>query len=121
MAHKKVLSVGQCGYDDSQLAALVKAAGGKLERAADAEEAHEKLARGGYALVLVNRVFDADGGSGVEFIGSSRKVGITAALMLVSDYADAQKAAVAKGAVRGFGKSQLGEAGVVEAMREAMG
>ena len=41
-------------------------------------------------------------------------------MMLVSDYAEAQAAAVEAGAVAGFGKSQLGATEVVERVRGAM-
>jgi DNA-binding NtrC family response regulator len=64
-----------------------------------------------YDLVLVNRVFDA-GGEGLKFIEALKKSGNGVPVMLVSDYADAQAAAVAQGAVMGFGKSGLGMAEV---------
>jgi two-component system, chemotaxis family, chemotaxis protein CheY len=62
-----------------------------------------------FDLVLVNRLFDADGASGIEWIRQVqaderlRKVPI----LLVSNYADSQEEAVAAGARPGFGKSAL--------------
>ena len=41
--------------------------------------------------------------------------------MLVSNYADAQSAAVDAGAVRGFGKSQLGEPDTVKNLKIYLG
>jgi DNA-binding NtrC family response regulator len=77
------------------------------------------LAEKKYDLVLVNRVFDA-GGEGLKFIESLKNAGEATPVMLVSDYADAQAAAVANGAVMGFGKSALGAAEVGERIREVV-
>jgi DNA-binding NtrC family response regulator len=116
----KVLSVGQCGYDDSRIGRAVSDAGATLDRAFDAEEAKQRLSSGGYSLVLVNRIFDGDGSSGVEFIESLKKTGEKTPVMLVSDYADAQAMAVAEGAIPGFGKRDLGTADVIETLRSAL-
>jgi len=43
--------------------------------------------------------------------------GVTVPIMLVSDYEEAQDAAVASGALRGFGKSQLYEPQTIELIR----
>jgi len=116
----RVLSIGQCGYDDSQLARAVREVGATLERALDAEDALKMLAANKYALVLVNRVFDADGESGVDFISAARKTGHAPPLMLVSDYPEAQAKAVAEGALLGFGKSALGTAEVSALLRQVL-
>jgi hypothetical protein len=41
--------------------------------------------------------------------------------MLVSNYAEAQAAAVAAGAVPGFGKREIGQPRVAQLIREALG
>lgn len=116
-----VLSVGQCGYDDSRLArVLAVEADAHMDRASTAEDARRKIAEKKYDLVLVNRVIDGDGESGVEFIGEMRKVDGTPCMMLISDYSDAQAAAVANGAFAGFGKSSLGTAEVGQRLRQAL-
>jgi len=105
------LSVGQCLADHSGLSRTLRQAfGAEVVPAADADEALGRLRREKFALVLVNRVFDADGASGLEFI---RRVAAEEGLapppvMLVSNYDDAQRAAVAAGAAPGFGKADLG-------------
>jgi DNA-binding NtrC family response regulator len=115
-----VLSVGQCGYDDSRIAQVVrKALGMYVERAHSAEEARRLIAEKPYALVLVNRVFDA-GGSGIDLIGELKRNGVATPLMLVSDYADAQAKAIANGAVPGFGKSAIGSPDVVRTLQGAV-
>jgi DNA-binding NtrC family response regulator len=116
-----VLSVGQCGYDDSRLARVLSVeADAHMDRAATAEDARRKMAEKKYDLVLVNRVFDGDGESGVDFIGEMRKAEGAPCMMLVSDYADAQAAAVANGAFAGFGKSNFGTPEVGQCLRQAL-
>ena len=117
-----VLSVGQCSYDDSRIGQVVRTAlGAILERAASPEDARQKIAAKKYDLVLVNRVFDAGTGMGVDFIAEFKKNNPDApSLMLVSDYADAQAAAIANGAAPGFGKSAIASPEVVETLRAAL-
>ena len=91
MTHKPmILSVGQCGYDDSQLAHVAKLAGFQLDRALSAEDATSKLTTHHYALALINRIFDSDGDSGLALITALRQQNIPTPLMLVSDHPDAQ-------------------------------
>ena len=116
-----VLSVGQCSSDDYRIGALLeKVAGAVLTSAYTVEEAKRELARGTFALVLVNRIIDGDGSFGVAFIAEARRTGSPLPFMLVSDYAEAQAEAVAVGAVPGFGKSQLRDPGVAETLRKAL-
>jgi DNA-binding NtrC family response regulator len=115
-----VLSVGQCGYDDSRIAQVVrKALGAFVQRAHSADEARRLLTTNQYALVLANRQFDA-GGSGLDLIAELKRSGVTTPLMLVSDYADAQARAVANGALPGFGKSAIGSPDVIKTLQAAV-
>jgi CheY-like chemotaxis protein len=88
-----------------------------------AAEAVERLRGGGFALVLVNRVLDADGGSGQELIRTLKADEQFRAVpvMLVSNYADAQAEAEAAGAVPGFGKSALRAAQTRARLAEYLG
>jgi two-component system chemotaxis response regulator CheY len=109
MSAKRVLSVGQCEADHRRIVRALAAFSVEIVAADDADGALARLREGRFALVLVNRVFDADGGSGIELI---RRVKADAALrsvpvMLVSNFEDAQEEAVAAGAQPGFGKSAL--------------
>lgn len=116
----RVLSVGQCGYDHGQIAgALKKAFGAETVAAASAEEALSLLGEGGFALVLVNRVFDADGALGLDFIDRVKKKRDLAGvpLMLVSNFEDAQRQAQEKGALAGFGKAALNQPATLERLR----
>jgi CheY-like chemotaxis protein len=87
-----------------------------------AREALDLLRQGGFRLVLVNRVLDADGSPGLSFIQqlkSDEKMR-DVPVMLVSNYEDAQRQAVAAGALPGFGKSALGQPQTVARLRKVL-
>jgi len=106
----KILDVGQCGFDGPRMARLWREAlEAEVERADTGDEAAELLASQDYDLVLVNRVLAADRSSGLDVIERLRARNVHVPIMLVSDLPEAQDAAVALGAVRGFGKAHLGE------------
>ena len=107
----RVLDVGQCSFDHGNIAGVVKSDfDADVDQARSADEAFESVCDGVYDLVLVNRILDADGGSGLDLIkrlkGDERTRAVP--VMLVSNYRDAQESAVQAGAVAGFGKSELG-------------
>ena len=120
MKPKRILSVGQCWADHGSIARTMKKEfGAEVDPAENTPAAIERLRKGGYSLVLVNRVFDADGASGVDLI---KKVKSDADLqsvpvMLVSNYDDAQHEATAAGAMVGFGKASLGRPQMLERLR----
>jgi CheY-like chemotaxis protein len=110
---KRVLSVGQCFADHSGITRVLRGSFAAEVVAADsARQALEQLRQETFALVLVNRVFDADGSSGLELIRTIKADEQLRALpvMLVSNYEDAQTEAVQAGALLGFGKAALGQA-----------
>ena len=108
-----VISVGQCGYDNSRIRSLIRSIDSTVEiKETDShQETMEVLASlGEAALVLVNRVFEMDGSSGMELISQLKsKESEFAAIpvMLVSNYEKSQAEAIANGAISGFGKSEL--------------
>lgn len=108
-----VISVGQCGYDNSRIRSLIRSIDSAVEiKETDShQETMEVLASlGEAALVLVNRVFDMDGSSGMEFISqlkSKESEFANIPVMLVSNYEKSQAEAIANGAIPGFGKSEL--------------
>ncbi len=119
MKAKRVLSVGQCGADHGGVSHALRALGAEATPAATEAEALERLRREAFDLVLVNRVFDADGGSGLDLI---RRIKADEALratpvMLVSNYDDAQREAVEAGAEPGFGKASLGRPEMLDRVR----
>jgi hypothetical protein len=118
---KAVLSVGQCGFDDSRIArVMAEELGAVMDRVASTTEARQMIAEKKYDLILVNRVFDATGESGVGFIGEISGEANAPHIMLVSNYEEAQKEAVGKGALPGFGKSQLQDPAATNQLRATL-
>lgn len=117
---RRVLSVGQCGFDHGNLSQYFQQQfDASVVAADDTDEALELLAAGGFDLVLVNRVYDLDGSPGLPLIrsitGDEQLSGTP--VMLVSNYEDAQQSAIKAGALPGFGKAQLTQTDVVERLR----
>ncbi len=114
---KQVLNVGQCGPDHASISRFLQEHFQvEIARAALPDDAMTRLRERRADLVLINRKLDADYSDGMEIL---RAIKSDAALrdvpvMIVSNYADAQQAAVEAGAEYGFGKSELGGAQVVE-------
>ncbi len=109
---KRVLSVGQCFADHSAIARFLSGQFGATVIAADStSQALDQVRQERFALILVNRVFDADGASGLDFIRAVQadEQLRTVPIMLVSNYDDAQAQAVQAGAVLGFGKASLSQ------------
>jgi two-component system chemotaxis response regulator CheY len=109
---KRVLSAGQCFADHSGISRVLRTAfGAEVVAAETSREALDQLRQDEFALVLVNRVFDADGSSGLDLIraikGDDQLRGVP--VMLVSNYEDAQAQATEAGAAPGFGKAALGQ------------
>ncbi|TWT99237.1 chemotaxis regulatory protein CheY [Botrimarina colliarenosi] len=122
---KKVLSVGQCGPDHAGIVAFLSRhfPDVVVDTAKLPAETMEKLAAGSYDLVLVNRKLDEDYSDGLAIIKAIKadpKRGTTP-VMLVTNYAEHQDAAVSAGALYGFGKLEYGEPEVIERVREVLG
>jgi two-component system chemotaxis response regulator CheY len=124
MSVKRVLSVGQCGADHAGLSLTIRSSfDADVIPADSAEEALTLLRDGDFDLVLVNRVFDWTGSSGVNFIGQLKadEALRSVPVMLVSNHDDAQREAVSRGALPGFGKAALGNPETVDRLRTILG
>ncbi|MFQ3594110.1 MAG: response regulator [Gemmataceae bacterium] len=121
MSNKTVLSVGQCDLDHDMISRLIGSLGGEVRRVHNAQQTIEELANGCFALVLVNRVFDLDGGDGQALIRELKKRYPQLPVMLVSNYADAQETAQAAGAEPGFGKAALHAPETAERLKKYLG
>ncbi len=105
-----ILSVGQCGFDHRSISSyLADQFAAEVERVDSMEDTRDAMKSVRYDLVLVNRILDENGSSGLELIRALKHVPALAdvPVMLVSDHADAQKAALNLGASPGFGKASL--------------
>lgn len=117
----RILDVGQCGIDGPAIAELLKKElGAKVDTAPTADDARSELAEHDYDLVLVNRIFAADGSKALDLMDELVREASPAPVMLVSDREDAQSAAVAKGAIRGFGKSALDDAATLNLIKSSV-
>lgn len=120
---KKVLLVGHCGPDSSALKMAVKSAGsGVTILSADDQGELRNALDGGVDLILFNRElgYGFDVRYGVDVIQYLRGNYPTLRMMLVSNYSDAQSAAVAAGALPGFGKRELGSQRVANLLKDAL-
>lgn len=119
----RVLSIGQCGFDHGNISRFLGQEFGVTVVAADDEnDARDELQRSEFRLVLINRKLDLDGSDGVALLKRLQRddlLGATPA-MLVSNYADAQQAAVAAGARPGFGKAEIGDPQVTARLAEVL-
>src|SRR3954467_14535177 len=120
---KKHAVVGHCGPDSSFLRIAVARAGKDVQvlSADDGRELNRVLEQG-VDLLLLNRQLDFgfDEDEGVALIRKLRPHYANVKMMLVSNYPDAQAAAVAEGALPGFGKRDLNSPKVAELIREAL-
>jgi two-component system, chemotaxis family, chemotaxis protein CheY len=120
---KKIALVGHCGPDSSYLRIVVSRAAkdAHVLSADDGRELTQVLSEG-VDLLLLNRQLDYgfDDNEGVAVIRKLRPHYPNVKMILVSNYADAQAAAVAEGALPGFGKRDLNTPMVAEIIREAL-
>ena|SRR5687768_3946641 len=121
---KRVALVGHCGPDASYLRlAVARAVKDAQIVFADDQHALNKLIEAGVDLVLFNRQLDYgfETDEGVELIKRLRAKAPSLKAMLVSNYPEAQQAALQAGAVEGFGKREIGSPKVSELIRSALG
>jgi hypothetical protein len=113
--------IGHCGPDAYLLKRAISRAvpGAAIAFANDEPSLQASLDRGN--ILLINRVldsgFDVDGG--VELITRLAKADERPAMMLVSNFNDAQRHAVEAGALPGFGKRDLSLPRTAELLRLA--
>jgi two-component system, chemotaxis family, chemotaxis protein CheY len=104
---KRVLDVGQCSPDHTTIRSyLTRNFDCEVVQVDDAGGAIAQLKAGNFDLVLVNRKLDIDYSDGVEVIRQLKADPETSGVpvMLVTNYPEHQAAAIAAGAVPGFGK-----------------
>ena len=120
---KKVLDVGQCDIDNWQISQMLKKHFDvQVERARTHRDAIAAMQQESFDLVLVNRINDADGSEGLDLVKQIRGESqySETAVMIVSNFAEAQQAAVECGAAYGFGKSELNERQVLDRLGNAL-
>ena len=106
----RVLDVGQCGPDHATITRyLTSHFDCEIAKADNLEDARAQLNSGRFDLVLVNRKLDADYSDGIEVVRAIKSDAATAdvPVMLVTNYPEHQEAAMAAGAIHGFGKLEF--------------
>jgi CheY-like chemotaxis protein len=107
---KRVLAIGNCGFDNSSLRAkLQQTFQAELDTADSLLEAVGMCQQQTYALVIFNRIFDASGDSGLVALREFKTQASTSLIpcILLSNFAQYQVEAIALGAEPGFGKAEL--------------
>ena len=117
-----VMLVGHCGPDAIMLKTVVQRAlpDANVELINDHDALDASLA--GDVVLLVNRELDGDfrtGTGGIDLIRHLTESAITAPMLLVSNFEDAQAQAEAAGAMPGFGKSDLYHDDTTQRLKDA--
>ena len=107
---KRVLDVGNCVPDHGAIRSLVERTfGAEVVQSHGPDDTLAELKKGEFDLVLINRKLDQDYSDGIDILKAIKADGALAKtpVMLITNYEDHQAAAVAAGAVPGFGKLSL--------------
>lgn len=124
MSKIRVLSVGQCGFDNGQISRYFAQTFGAVVVPIDSQDEAIQTLRdsGGFDLVLANRLGALDRAPGLKLIQTIKADPDLAKIpvLLVSNYESAQEEAVAQGALPGFGKAELGTSETEQKIRSAL-
>jgi CheY-like chemotaxis protein len=121
---KRVLDVGNCVPDFSAISRfLTKNFDCEVLQADKADDALETLRKQPVDLITVNRKLDCDYSDGIDVI---RQIKADPELkdipvMLITNYSEHQDAAMAIGAVRGFGKLEYGKPETLQRLQPILG
>ena len=121
---KRVLDVGQCNPDHYSIRHLIEGKfAAEVVRAHLPADALAKLREGQFDLVLINRKLDQDYSDGLEIIKLMKADAALASIpvMLVTNYAEHQEAAVAVGAAWGFGKLEYNRPETHDRLKKFLG
>ncbi len=120
---KRVLDVGNCNPDHAVIRRMLESGFRvTIDRAHVLDDTLDALRKTHYDLVLINRILDRDGTKGLDVVRRIKADDRTkdTAVMLVSNYDEAQAEAVQAGAVRGFGKAELDKGTTLTRLREIL-
>jgi CheY-like chemotaxis protein len=121
---KRVLDVGQCVPDHAAISSYLKRNFDcEIVQTHGADDTLEQLKGGRFDLVLINRKLDADYSDGIEIVRQIKAEPAIAdvPVMVVTNYPEHQEAAVAAGAIRGFGKLEFAKAETRDRLAAVLG
>lgn len=107
---KRVLDVGQCNPDHAAICRLLEQNFSvNVVRTHELDDTLREAKKQACDLILINRKLDIDYSDGMEIVRSLKADPelATIPVMLVTNFPEFQQAAVAEGAVPGFGKDEL--------------
>ncbi|GAB5403309.1 MAG: response regulator [Aureliella sp.] len=110
MSNPRVIDVGNCPPDYAAIKRMLETRfQAKVEQAHSANDAVQLLKSAPADLVLINRKLDRDYSDGTEVLKQIKADPDTSSVpvMLVTNYAEHQQAAIQLGAIEGFGKLSL--------------
>ncbi len=114
----QVLDIGQCSFDHRNIKNILNSLNVDVERASSSSEAINLINENTYDLIMVNRIFDRDGTSGIEFIKNILlNDNLEVKILLISDRPDSQSEALEAGALKGFGKGNLKSVAVSDLLK----
>jgi len=117
---KKILLVGHCGPDSTYLRIAVRSAIGEATISSAGDRAAlDRAIKDGVDLILFNRELDYgfEPATGVDMIRVLKQQHPDLKMMLITNYPEVQSAAIAAGAVPGFGKRDIGSPHARELIR----
>ena len=119
---KTVLEIGNCNADHSFIKHMLESNFGvNVVRAHKLDDASKALEENEIDLIMINRLLDVDGSEGMEvFRQLSNSTGAAIPTMLITNYEEHQQAAIAEGAVRGFGKSAINSEETLSLITDAL-
>ncbi|MEN0110960.1 MAG: response regulator [Planctomycetota bacterium] len=120
---KRVLDVGNCDPDHAAITAFfTQHFDAEVGRAKLPADTMEQLRAGDWDLVVINRKLDEDYSDGLEIIKQIKADPATkdVPVMLITNYDEHQDAAIAEGALRGFGKLEYGKPETVQRVRAVL-
>ena len=117
---RRVLDAGNCNPDHSSIRNMLEENFEvQIDRVMFVADAVALLREQRYDLVMVNRLIFDDGSDGGELIRQMQKDGLgDTPVMMISNFAESQEAAMADGAVRGFGKGAIGDPATITLLSE---
>lgn len=111
---KRVLDIGNCSPDHASITHMIESSfGAQVDKADGFDDALPQIQQNDYDLVLVNRLLDRDGSSGLEVLKQVHEQ-TGGPVMLITNFPEHQETAVAAGAVPGFGKNSIGQPDTIQ-------
>lgn len=117
---KRVLDVGNCGPDHASITHMIEGNfDAEVVQVHDGDEAVQTLTLQPFDLVLVNRLMDRTGASGLDIIKTMKTDADlrSVPVMMVTNFEDHQDLAIAAGAEPGFGKQAMNLPKTIDLLR----